>query len=214
MKRSFVVLLMMAGCVLWEGQAQGIDSVVSLPKPDTSGGMPLMRALKARKSSRLFSKRPLPDQVLSNLLWAAFGINRPDGHRTAPSARNWQEISVYAVTETGAYLYDARTHALRLVVGGDLRGKTGTQDFVAQAPLDLVYVADLSKIDSRSDDDRAMYTGADCGVIAQNVYLACASEGLAVVVRASIDRPALAAAIHLTRDQRIILSQTVGYPKE
>ena len=200
--------------MVWSSPAQETGRVLHLPRPDTSGGKPLMQALKERRSSRSFSTHALPEQVLSNLLWAAFGINRPDGHRTAPSARNWQEMSIYAVMEGGAYLYHAETHSLTLVAGGDLRAKTGTQSFVTRAPLDLVYVADLTRVEARTEEDRGFYTGADCGFIAQNVYLYCASEGLAVVVRASVDKPALAAALGLTENHRIVLSQTVGYPEQ
>jgi len=214
MKRIAIGLVAAVLVACWQSPGQVSLNAHRLPSPDTAGGKPLMRALEERRSTRLFSERKLPDQVLSNLLWAAFGINRPDGHRTAPSARNWQEIQVYAVMEDGTYLYDAGTHSLRPVIGGDLRSKTGTQDFVARAPLDLVYVADLTKVDTRTEEERSFYTGADCGFIAENVYLCCASQGLAVVVRASIDKATLSAAMHLTADQRIVLSQTVGFPKE
>jgi len=190
------------------------SSTLRLPPPDTSGGRPLMQAFKHRKTSRSFSERPLPQQVLSNLLWAAFGVNRPDGHRTAPSARNWQEIDVYVATAEGLFRYDASAHALLQLSTEDLRAKAGVQDFVATAPVNLVYVADMKKVNAAAGDDATMYSGADCGFIAENVYLYCASEGLAVVVRAMIDRPGLAKAMRLRPDQRIILSQTVGYPKE
>ena len=175
--------------------------------------MPLMQALKERQTARAFSGQKLPLPVLSNLLWAAAGISRPDsGKRTAPSARNWQEVQVYAVLEEGAYLYDAKANTLRSAAKGDLRKLTGTQDFPASAPLNLVYVADLSKIKSGSAEDKALYSGADTGFISQNVYLFCASEGLSTVVRASVDRPALAKALNLPETAQITLAQTVGYP--
>jgi len=207
----FAVLLIL---VLSEhGVAQDSLGTIQLPKPDTTGGKPLMQALKERKTSRSFSERKLSDQVLSNLLWAAFGINRPDGHRTAPSARNWQEIGIYVATADGLFLYEARPHSLRQVLTDDLRAKTGTQDFAGTAPVDLVYVANLGKVDAQSIDDRNLYVGADCGFIAQNVYLYCASEGLSTVVRGSVDREKLAKAMKLRPDQKILLAQTVGYPK-
>ncbi len=196
------------------GVAQESTVPVSLPSPDTTGGKPLMQALKARHTSRSFSDRKLPEQVLANLLWAAFGVNRPDGHRTAPSARNWQEIDIYAATADGLFLYDAKLHALKLILKDDLRTKTGTQDFVGKAPLNLVYVADMTKVNVKGSDEQNMYAGADCGFIAENVYLYCASEGLSVVVRASVDRTELEKAMKLRPDQKIILAQTVGYPKE
>ena len=188
---------------------------IQLPAPQTEGGKPLMQALKARKSSREFSKKELPLQVLSNMLWAAFGINRPDtGGRTAPSAMNMQEIDIYVAKADGLYLYDAKANELTAVVGEDIRELTGKQAFVKDAPVNLIYVADLSKMRRLSDEDKTLYSAAATGFISQNVYLFCASEGLSTVVRAMIDKQALAKAMKLREDQRIILSQTVGYPKE
>lgn len=186
---------------------------IQLMKPDTVGGKPLMQCLKERKTTRSFDSKPLPPQALSNLLWAAFGKNRSDGRRTAPSAMNRQEIDIYVAMQSGLYLYDASSQSLKLVVKGDVREKTGTQSFVKDAPIDIVYVLDLSKTGKESSEEQTVYTAADCGFIAQNVYLYCASEDLACVVRASIDKPALSKAMSLRSDQKIILSQTVGYPK-
>ncbi len=188
---------------------------VELPKPQTDGGRPLMQALKDRHSTRAFESENLPLQVLSNLLWAAFGINRPQsGKRTAPSAMNWQEIDIYVTTSEGAYVYDAKAHRLNPVVAGDIRGATGRQDFVKDAPLNLVYVADLAKTGETPTEARDLFTAVDAGFIGQNVYLFCASEGLATVVRGSVDHPALAKLLKLRSDQKIIVAQTVGYPKE
>jgi SagB-type dehydrogenase family enzyme len=187
---------------------------IKLPAPQTTGGMPLMQALQARHSTREFSRRKLPLQVLSNLLWAAFGVNRPEsGKRTAPSAMNRQEIEIYVATAEGLYVYDAQGNKLRPVLSEDVRAATGTQSFVGEAPVNLIYVADLAKAGRPSTEAGTLYMGADTGVIAQNVYLFCASEGLAVVVRGSVDRPALAETMKLRPDQKIILAQTVGYPK-
>jgi len=185
---------------------------ISLPPPQTDGGRPLMQVLKERKTSREFAAEKLPLQLLSNLLWAAFGVNRPDGRRTAPSAMNWQEIDVYLATAEGLFLYDAKGNRLEAVLAQDIRPNTGTQSFVATAPLNLVYVADLSKTGSGADTE--LFTAADAGFIGQNVYLFCASENLATVVRGSIDRVALAKAMKLRPEQKIILAQTVGYPKK
>jgi SagB-type dehydrogenase family enzyme len=179
------------------------------------GGRPLMQVLKARSSSREFRSEKLPEQVLSNLLWAAFGVNRPEsGKRTAPSAKNWQEIDIYVAAAEGLYVYDAKAHILKPVLAGDIRALTGTQSYVKEAPVNLVYVADLAKTGDAGREEKDLYTGADTGFIAQNVYLYCASEGLAAVVRGSIDRPALAKAMRLRPDQKITLAQTVGYPKK
>ena len=186
---------------------------IALPAPRMEGGRPLMQTLKARQSSRVFSEQRLPDQVMADLLWAAAGINRPDsGKRTAPSARDWQEVEVYAVTENGAYLYDAKANNLRAVVPGDLRKLTGVQEFVAVAPLNLVYVADVTRMKDSKPEDQMLYMGADTGFISQNVCLFCASEGLATVVRGSVERAALAKALKLPEHKRIVLAQTVGYP--
>jgi SagB-type dehydrogenase family enzyme len=153
--------------------------------------------------------------MLSNLLWAAFGVNRPDsGKRTAPSAMNWQEIDIYVATQDGLYVYDAKANALNPVSAQDVRGATGQQPFVKEAPLDLFYVADLAKTAKAGGDDQTLYTAADTGFIAQNIYLFCASEGLATVVRGGVDRGALAKLAKLRPDQKIILAQTVGYPKK
>jgi len=190
---------------------QGQD--ITLPAPQTRGGMPLMEALAQRRSAREFSPRELPSQMLSDLLWAAAGINRPDsGKRTAPTARNMQEIEVYAVLPGGAYCYDPQAHALRFVAAGDLRPLTGMQPFVAAAPLNLVYVADLSKMGDVSPEGQTLYSGTDTGFISENVYLFAASAGLATVVRGSVEREALTKALALGADRKIVLTQTVGYP--
>jgi SagB-type dehydrogenase family enzyme len=186
---------------------------IKLPAPDKRGGVPLMLALARRRSAREFAKRPLPLPVLSSLLWAAFGVNRRGGGRTAPSAIDAQEIDVYVALPDGAYLYDARSHSLRLVAASDLRRITGYQDFVDEAPLDLVYVADHSRMKMVPVGQRESYASAAAGAITQNVYLYAASAGLATVIRAWIDRAAIANALGLSHDQQVLLSQTVGYPR-
>ncbi len=187
----------------------------ALPRPVTEGGKPLMDALKDRRSAREFAPKKLSGQTLSDLLWAAWGVNRSDGRRTAPSAVNWQEIDVYVCTAEGASLFDAKEHALKPIVAEDLRALTGTQGFVKDAPVNLVYVADFSKMkmDGVSQEVKTNWAYADAAFISQNVYLFCSSEGLSTVVRALIDRPTLAKALKLRADQSIILAQSVGYPK-
>ena len=188
--------------------------LVKLSPPNLNSGKSLMQSLQVRKSSRDFSTKKLPVEVLSNLFWAANGINRPEsGRRTAPSAVNWQEIDVYVAMADGLYLYNAKEHVLKPVIKQDMRELTGKQPFVKEAPLNLIYVADYSKMGGGSAEERNFYSAADAAFIAQNVYLYCASEGLATVVRGSIDKDALAKAMQLRNNQRIILSQTVGYPK-
>ncbi len=192
---------------------QGLKPI-QLVQPQTEGGRPLMQVLQARSSSRSFSTEELPSQVLSNLLWAAFGINRPaSGKRTAPSARNRQEIDIYVATAGGLYLYDAKAHSLEAILAEDVRAATGRQSFVREAPVNLIYVADFSRMGA-ADDEKVLYSAAATGFISQNVYLYCASEGLTTVVRGSIDRPALAKAMNLRPEQRITLAQSVGYPKK
>lgn len=211
MRRMLAVVLAAVLLVSVAAFAQGPEAK-KLPEPDKTGGKPLMQALAARHSSRSFSDEKLSDDVLSNLLWAAFGVNRPDGRRTAPSAMNWQEIDIYVATADGLYLYDAKAHAVTMVLAEDIRGATGTQSFVKDAPVNLVYVADFSRMGRGSDEDKTIYSAADTGFIGQNVYLFCASEGLSTVVRGLVDKVALAEKMNLRPEQKIVLAQTVGYP--
>jgi len=206
-KSMFGVVLVSVSCLL----AQDLKPI-PLSQPQTDGGRPLMQVLKERKTTREFAPGKLRPQLLSNLLWAAFGINRPDGKRTAPSAMNWQEIDIYIAMAEGLFLYDAKENRLDPVLEQDIRQATGSQTFVATAPLNLIYVADLSKAGSGPETE--LFTAADVGFISQNVYLFCASENLATVVRGSIDRVSLSKAMKLRPNQKIILAQTVGYPKK
>ena len=187
---------------------------IKLLEVQTQGGKPLMQALKDRKSTREFSPKELPLQVMSDMLWAAYGINRPDsGQRTAPSAKNMQEIDIYVSKSDGLYLFDAKANILIPVVAKDLRSLTGKQPYVKDAPINLIYVADLSKMGQLSERDADFYAAADTGFISENVYLFCASSGLATVVRGSIDKLVLAQAMQLRPDQKVVLAQTIGYPK-
>ena len=187
---------------------------IQLMKPETGGGNPFMQLLWKRMSSREFSPAPLPVEVLSNMLWAAFGINRPDGRRTAPTASNRQEIDIYVATANGLYLYDAKANLLNPILAEDIRGVTGRQPYVKEAAANVIYVVDYSKMGTATDEEKAFLSAADTGFISENVYLYCASEGLWTVVRANIDRPALANVMKLRPDQKIILAQSVGYPNK
>jgi SagB-type dehydrogenase family enzyme len=209
MRKTALLFTLVVGIAL---HAQDLKPI-QLPAPQTDGGRPLMQVLKERRTQREFSPEKLPTQVLANLLWAAFGINRPDGRRTAPSAMNCQEIDIYVAMGDGLFLYNAKANRLEPILAQDVRAATGTQDFVATPPVDLIYVADLSKI-GQSGSQADLFTGADVGFIGENVYLFCASEGLATVVRGSVDRAALAKVMKLRPDQRILLAQSVGYPKK
>jgi len=211
--RALAMKLAVLAALLVVAEVAAQRSDIALPAPQTDGGKPLMQALAERHTSRSFAGQPLPAQTLSNLLWAAFGINRPDGRRTAPSARNWQEIDIYVARPDGLFVYDARANALRQVLAQDVRALAGTQSHAREAPVTLVYVADESRMGTADAETRRTYAAADTGFVAQNVYLFCASEGLATVVFASIDRERFARTAGLSPQQRITLAQSVGYPK-
>jgi nitroreductase len=184
-----------------------------LPPPRASGGKPLIEALKLRRSIREYADRPLPPQVLSDLLWAAFGINRPSGDRTAPYWRHVMVIDIYAAVADGVWLYDPKLHRLERHLGADIRSQTGMQDFVATAPLNLIYVAHGERMLDISAEDRRLYASVDSGFIGQNVHLFCASEGLATVFRGAVDTKKLAATMQLGDGQFVTFAQTVGYPR-
>ncbi len=188
-------------------------ATLTLPAPRKEGGVPLLQALAQRQSQREFRSDPLPADILSDLLWAAAGVNRPAlGGRTVPSAMNAQEVQLYAAMPQGLFHYEPTTHELQLTVASDVRRVTGHQDFVDNAALDLVYVADHARMSLVPAAQREAYAFAAAGAMAQNVYLYCASAGLATVVRAWFDRSALTQAMGLGTDQQLLLAQTVGYP--
>ena len=190
------------------------DSIRTLPPPQTAIGKPLMQALMERKSSRVFDSQPLSMQDLSNLLWAGFGINRAEkGGRTAPSAMNRQEIDLYVALPEGMYLYDAKANVLRLVAPVDLRELTGTQGLAAVAPCNIVFVVDREREGGKGGHGHS-WAEVDAAFISENIYLYCASEGLATVVRASVDKNALGEAMKLGKKQEIVFAQSVGYRKK
>lgn len=198
--RIFIIFFVLFYASVCHGQE------IKLPAPDKQGGAPLMQCLSRRASERSFSGRLLEFETLSELLWAAYGVNRIDsGMRTAPSAHNAQEITVYAALPDGVYRYDAEKHTLVLYMQEDIRVYCGKQDFVKTAPVVLIYVADISAKDGIED-----YIEVDTGFISQNVYLYCASEGLATVVLGWVDKEALAVKLKLGPNQRITYTQPVG----
>ena len=203
----FTLLLLVASTV----SAQELQPI-ALPNPVTEGGKPLMQCLKERRTTREFSAEAVKLQVLSNLLWAADGVNREDGHRTAPSAMNNQETEIYVFLPGGIFHYNPQVHELSPILAGDHRAVAGKQDFVKNAPVNFVYVADQSKMGDMSGADKDLYAAADVGFIAENVYLFCASEGLNCVVRGWVDRKQLTQILKLTENRKVILAQTVGYP--
>ncbi len=187
---------------------------IVLPPPRADFGTSLARALKLRRSTRDFDTRPLSPQVLSELLWCAYGVNRPaTADRTAPSWRHARETDIFAAMADGVWLYDAISHRLVPRLTTDLRGQTGAQDFVGSAPLDLIYVSNGDHLTGVSREEQHRVASADVGFIGQNVYLYCASEGLACVFRGSLDQDRLAHSLGLAETQFVTFAQTVGYPK-
>jgi len=203
---SFVVLLSWTIC-----SAQVIETV-NLPPAQKTGGMPVMEAFQLRKSQRSFSSKELSSQQLSNLLWAAYGINRPDGFRTVPAAKNWYEYDIYVLKSDGWFLYEVGKHSLLKMGNEDLRIYGGTQDFVKAAPVILVYIADFGRMNDTTDELRKFFSAVDVGYISQNVYLWCASEGLATIVLGQVDKVKVREVLKLRPDQQVILSQPVAFP--
>lgn len=197
------------------------EDIIKLPEPQMEGGMPLMQALKLRQSTRgnFGPDKKLSLQQLSNLLWAADGVNRPGNYRTAPSAVNWQNIDIYVTTADGLFLYDAQKNELKVLGREDVRAVSGQQDFVTQAPVNLIYVADFAKAKGFGGQGEAMPTAdpwshVGVGAICQNVYLWCASENMACIVRAMIDKDAIRKTLNLRPDQQPLLAQTVAHFKK
>jgi nitroreductase len=216
-RREFLKVTAATGAILSMAPNIGLaqeQKAIQLLKPQTGSGNPLMQLLWKRMTSREFSSEPLSVEVLSNMLWAAFGINRPDGKRTAPTASNRQEIDIYAALASGLYFYDAKASLLNPILAEDIRATTGRQPYVKDVAVNLILVADYAKMGTASNEDKTLLAAAAAGLISENVYLYCASEGLATVVRANIEKPALASVMKLRPDQKIMLAQSVGYPKK
>lgn len=226
--RRFLACLMMSSLLMIVpsfSMAQEAE-VIKLPPAQMEGGIPLMNALKLRQSTRgnFGPETKLSMQVLSNLLWAADGVNRTGGHRTAPSAVDWQNIDIYLLTADGVFIYDAINHALKVVSKEDARATAGLegagqmkQEFAKTAPLSLVFVGNMAKTKGMKYGGQDVgipwtYTGA--GAIAQNVYLFCASEGLACILRAMLDEVQVAKTLKLGPDQKVLLTQTVAQFKK
>ncbi len=209
--RITIFLLLISICGNFVLFGQDTEKII-LPEPKKKGGMPLMEAFQNRQSLRSFSEQKLPLQTLSNLLWSAYGINRDGDKRTVPSAMGWNEFDIFLVQSDGWYLYNPSDHLLEKVGEEDLRQLACTQEYGQNAPLNLIYVADYSRMINAGEDEKQLYAAMDVGFISQNVYLFCASEGLATVVRASVDKENLRKKMNLKTEQHIILGQTVGYP--
>jgi len=206
--RVWIGMVCIAAYTLLAGAEE--QKVLSLSAPQMEGGKPLMQAIKERQSTKEFRAEELSNETLSNLLWAAYGINRPEsGKRTAPSAKNAQEVDVYVATKDGVFLYDAAGHQLKQILAEDLRKTTGGR---APAAMELVYVADFSKSAGTTDDKKLAYATIATGCIIQNIYLFCASENLATVTHVCADTAT--EAFKLKAEQHIIMAQTVGYPAQ
>lgn len=203
-----------AASVVAPASAQTPAQLIKLPAPRTDGGLPLMQALMKRRSIRAYSDRPLEQPVLSDLLWAAFGINRPEsGDRTAPSWRHSIETDIYVCRADGVFLYEPKAHELRRVLDADIRKATSSMVFAATAPAVLVYAADLPRMAKAPRDEQVLNAHVDSAMIGQNVYLFCASAGLGTVILGSIDRAGLPKRMSLREGQIVTFAQTVGYPK-
>ena len=217
MNRSMYLSLSMLA--LAAGLSAAEPAVIQLPVARRSGGMPLLDALSARRTTRSFKKdAPIPDAVLGELLWATWGYNRED-KRTAPTAVNAQELDVYVLRADGAWRYDARKHALVQVVDTDIRSATVmekiAQPFVLDAPVTLVYVCDTTR-GPRGADGKGIigkWAGTDTGFLAQNANLYCAAAGLGTVIRGSFAPEVLAKALQLNENQFVTLCQCVGWPQ-
>lgn len=209
---SFLAMALFVTLRVMQAQSDS-PAMLHLPKPEQKGGRPLMEVLRDRQSRREFSAEPIAVQDLSNVLWAAFGINRPaNDHRTAPSAMNSQEIDLYVARSDGLWIYGAKSNLLHRISERDVRPELSGQPFVKAAPLTLIFVANLERLEKAAPTDRLFYAAADTGYISQNVYLYCASRGLATVVWAIGNSDRTREALRLKSDQRPILAQTLGHP--
>lgn len=207
MKRIFLILV----CTMAVATLKSQDmNTIELLTPKMIGGSSLKTAFENRRSERLFADSEIAFQDLSDLMWAANGFNRED-KRTAATAMNRQEIDVYVCSRDGAFLYDAKFHALRQVSSEDVRGLLAAQqDFAAKAPIILLIVADMERF-GQDDNHTRMITAYDAGIVSQNIYLFCAGNGLATVCRASMDHAALAEALGLGENHVLHLNHPVGY---
>ena len=186
---------------------------VNLPAPHKDAAMPLYQALQQRASVRDFKTDPLSDQTLSDLLWAAMGINREDGRLTAPTAMNTQEIRLYVCRAEGCYEYIAKENCLVKLSDKDVRKDiAGRQGSVADAPVFIVLTADLNRYRMKGDMT-ARFGAIDCGYVSQNICLACEALGLKTVPRAGMDENVLKKELDIQDGQLLLINHPVGYQK-
>ncbi|MBC8218216.1 MAG: SagB/ThcOx family dehydrogenase [Planctomycetes bacterium] len=211
---TIILSIFITCCIGSLSWAESLQSIQLVP-PDTNSGIPLMKALNHRMSTKAFAAKTIPLEKLSNLLWAAFGINRKDsGNRTVATAMNCQDTDIYVVLKKGVYVYKAKEHTLVPVLDQDVRSLAATQEYAQVAPINLIYVSDYAKIADRFQAKKPSYAAFHAGAISQNVYLYCAFEGLGTVVRDSVDRTKLRDVLKLRKDQVIVMGQSVGYPQQ
>lgn len=213
MKTATISILFLITCLMTTN-AQDLQTI-KLNTPDKTRGSATMKALSDRHSDREYDSRQLSLQDLSDLLWAANGVNRADGKRTAPTAMNRQEIDVYVIRQDGAYLYDAQAHALNPIVKGDFRGLiAGSQDFAKTAPISLLMVINLKKLGDPASEQTKLMGAVDAGNVSQNINIFCSAVGLATVPRATMDKAKLKETLKLDDAQLPIMNNPVGYPKK
>ena len=188
---------------------------IQLPTPDKSNSMTLMQALQQRQSGREFSTRAIDNQTLSQVLWAACGINRPESKKiTAPSAINAQDIQVYVASKDGVYLYLPLVNKLQKVTDEDVRPLVaGRQASIGEAPIHLILVSDLSKFGNRQNDATITMATMDSGYVSENISLICTALGLVTVPRMMMDKEGLKKALQLTDHHELLLNNPIGWPK-
>lgn len=189
------------------------QDIIKLPKPKRSGGVEFLTLLNNRVTNRDFIDKGMTDQQISDMLWVAYGINRPDGRRTVPTASNKQEIDLYVFMKKGVYLWNATDNTLKLVAAGDQRAKTGVQDFVAVADVNIVMVSNLDKMTGKSVEAKKETTSVNSGYISQNLYLYAANAKMGSVARLMFNREELNKILNIKDNQWIVLTQSVGNVK-
>ncbi|MDR2907441.1 MAG: nitroreductase family protein [Bacteroidales bacterium] len=206
MKKQILFLAFMVAAMAINAQN------IKLPAPKKTGGMPLMEALNNRKSGRAYSDKALTQQQLSNMLWAATGVNREDGRMTAPTASNNQQVEIFVANKDGVYQYMPKTNELKTVLKGDNRTLFAKQPNHQKAPVLMLFVANYDKMGKYDDNAKLKYGFTDVGNVSQNVYLFAASEGMASVVMGMFEPEPLVKALKLTPAQKPILTQAIGFP--
>lgn len=211
MKRLTIVLITLFTVLTIQAQEM---KTIQLNAPNKTKGEAVMKVFNERKSVREFAQKELSPQDLSDLLWAANGINRSDGKRTAPSAKNVQDVDLYVLTKDGAYLYDAKAHALNPVTPGDHRAAVAMQqDYVKTAPICILLVSETTRMGDPASEQTKLMCAVDVGIVCQNINIACAGLGLATVPRGWMDHKALKSILKLTDTQLLLMNNPVGYPK-